>query len=123
MAETGSAADITPLCADSRHELDLFDHLVGRASSVGAVRPSAVAVSQLRQIRCRLSALTHRRVRAHLDVGESAMTKYYACHTCDGAWSTTSAMRYRNGEAGTDSMRELIEDLWPELVHKLPPKR
>jgi hypothetical protein len=25
-------------------------------------------------------------------------------------------------EAISDSMRELIEDLWPELVHKLPPK-
>jgi hypothetical protein len=23
----------------------------------------------------------------------------------------------------SDPMRELIEDLWPELVHKLPPKR
>jgi hypothetical protein len=26
-------------------------------------------------------------------------------------------------EAISDPMRELIEDLWPELVHKLPPKR
>jgi hypothetical protein len=26
-------------------------------------------------------------------------------------------------EAISDSMRELIEDLWPELVHKLPPKK
>jgi hypothetical protein len=26
-------------------------------------------------------------------------------------------------EAVSDPMRELIEDLWPELVHKLPPKR
>ena len=25
-------------------------------------------------------------------------------------------------EAVSDPMRELIEDLWPELVHKLPPK-
>jgi len=25
-------------------------------------------------------------------------------------------------EIVTDSMRELIEDLWPELAHKLPPK-
>jgi hypothetical protein len=25
-------------------------------------------------------------------------------------------------EVVTDSMRELIEVLWPELVHKLPPK-
>jgi len=23
----------------------------------------------------------------------------------------------------SDPMREVIEDLWPELVHKLPPKR
>jgi hypothetical protein len=26
-------------------------------------------------------------------------------------------------EAVSDPMRELIEDLWPELVHKLPPKK
>jgi hypothetical protein len=26
-------------------------------------------------------------------------------------------------EAVSDSMRELIEDLWPDLVHKLPPKK
>jgi hypothetical protein len=26
-------------------------------------------------------------------------------------------------EAISDPMSELIEDLWPELVHKLPPKR
>jgi hypothetical protein len=23
----------------------------------------------------------------------------------------------------SDSMREVIEDLWPELAHKLPPRR
>ncbi len=26
-------------------------------------------------------------------------------------------------EAISNPMRELIEDLWPELVHKLPPKK
>jgi hypothetical protein len=26
-------------------------------------------------------------------------------------------------EVVSDSMRELIEDLWPELVHKLTPKK
>jgi len=26
-------------------------------------------------------------------------------------------------ESISDPMRELIEDLWPELVHKLPPKQ
>jgi hypothetical protein len=26
-------------------------------------------------------------------------------------------------EAVSDPMRELIEDLWPELVHKLPSKK
>jgi hypothetical protein len=26
-------------------------------------------------------------------------------------------------DAISDPMRELIEDLWPELVHKLPPKK
>jgi hypothetical protein len=26
-------------------------------------------------------------------------------------------------EAISDPMRELIEDLWPELVNKLPPKQ
>jgi hypothetical protein len=25
-------------------------------------------------------------------------------------------------QAVSDSMRELIEEVWPELVHKLPPK-
>jgi hypothetical protein len=26
-------------------------------------------------------------------------------------------------DAISDPMRQLIEDLWPELVHKLPPKK
>jgi hypothetical protein len=31
-------------------------------------------------------------------------------------------LKFDSIEAVSDSMRELIEDLWPELVHKLPPK-
>jgi hypothetical protein len=30
---------------------------------------------------------------------------------------------FKKIEAVSDSMRELMEDLWPELVSKLPPKR
>ena len=30
---------------------------------------------------------------------------------------------FKNIEDISESMRELIEDLWPELVSKLPPKR
>ena len=30
---------------------------------------------------------------------------------------------FKRIEAISDPMRELIEDLWPELVTKLPPKR
>jgi hypothetical protein len=26
-------------------------------------------------------------------------------------------------DAISDEMREVIEDLWPDLVHKLPPKK
>ena len=32
-------------------------------------------------------------------------------------------LEFERIEAISDPMRELIEDLWPELVHKLPPKR
>jgi hypothetical protein len=32
-------------------------------------------------------------------------------------------LEFESIEAISDPMRELIEDLWPELVHKLPPKR
>jgi hypothetical protein len=32
-------------------------------------------------------------------------------------------IRRQSIEAVSDPMRELIEDLWPELVHKLPPKK
>jgi hypothetical protein len=32
-------------------------------------------------------------------------------------------LEFEGFEAVSDSMRELIEDLWPELVHKLPPKK
>jgi hypothetical protein len=31
-------------------------------------------------------------------------------------------LKFDSIEVVTDSMRELIEDLWPELAHKLPPK-
>jgi hypothetical protein len=32
-------------------------------------------------------------------------------------------LEFKHIEAISDPMRELIENLWPELVHKLPPKR
>jgi hypothetical protein len=32
-------------------------------------------------------------------------------------------LKFERIEAVSDSMRALIEDLWPELVHKLPPKK
>ena len=32
-------------------------------------------------------------------------------------------LEFERIEAASDSMRELIEDLWPDLVHKLPPKK
>ena len=32
-------------------------------------------------------------------------------------------LEFERIEAVSDSMRELIEDLWPELVHRLPPKK
>jgi hypothetical protein len=32
-------------------------------------------------------------------------------------------LKFERIEAISDPMRELIEDLWPELAHKLPPKR
>jgi hypothetical protein len=32
-------------------------------------------------------------------------------------------LEFESIEAIADPMRELIEDLWPELVYKLPPKR
>jgi hypothetical protein len=32
-------------------------------------------------------------------------------------------LEFKRIEAISDPMRELIEDLWPELVPKLPPKR
>jgi hypothetical protein len=32
-------------------------------------------------------------------------------------------LQFERIEAISDPMRELIEELWPELVHKLPPKR
>ena len=31
-------------------------------------------------------------------------------------------LKFDRIEAISDDMRKLIEDLWPELVHKLPPK-
>jgi hypothetical protein len=31
-------------------------------------------------------------------------------------------LKFERIEAISDPMRELIEDLWPELAHKLPPK-
>jgi hypothetical protein len=31
-------------------------------------------------------------------------------------------VKFERIQAISDPMRELIEDLWPELVHKLPPK-
>jgi hypothetical protein len=30
---------------------------------------------------------------------------------------------FKRIESISDPMREFIEDLWPELVHKLPPKK
>jgi hypothetical protein len=32
-------------------------------------------------------------------------------------------LEFERTEAISDPMRELIEDLWPELAHKLPPKK
>jgi hypothetical protein len=32
-------------------------------------------------------------------------------------------LEFEHIEAISDPMRALIEDLWPELVHKLPPKK
>jgi hypothetical protein len=32
-------------------------------------------------------------------------------------------LSFERMEVVSDPMRELIEDVWPELVHKLPPKR
>jgi hypothetical protein len=32
-------------------------------------------------------------------------------------------LKFERIEAISDPMRELIEELWPELVHKLPPKK
>jgi hypothetical protein len=32
-------------------------------------------------------------------------------------------LKFKRIEAISDPMRELIEELWPELVHKLPPRR
>jgi hypothetical protein len=32
-------------------------------------------------------------------------------------------LEFERIEAVSDSMRELIEDLWPELVHRLPQKK
>jgi len=32
-------------------------------------------------------------------------------------------LEFEQIDAISDPMRELIEDLWPELAHKLPPKK
>jgi hypothetical protein len=32
-------------------------------------------------------------------------------------------LEFEHIEAISDAMRELIEELWPELTHKLPPKK
>ena len=38
-------------------------------------------------------------------------------------WIHKEVLEFERIEAISDPMRELIEDLWPELVHKLPPKK
>jgi hypothetical protein len=38
-------------------------------------------------------------------------------------WCSAFLLRLDRCEAISDPMRELIEDLWPELGHKLPPKK
>jgi hypothetical protein len=44
-------------------------------------------------------------------------------HSADIERIHKEILEFKNIEAVSESMRELIEDLWPELVSKLPPKR
>jgi hypothetical protein len=44
-------------------------------------------------------------------------------HSADIERIHREVLEFKNIEAVSESMRELIEDLWPELVSKLPPKR
>jgi hypothetical protein len=38
-------------------------------------------------------------------------------------WIHKEVLKFERFEAISDPMRESIEDLWPELVHKLPPRK
>jgi hypothetical protein len=44
-------------------------------------------------------------------------------HSADIERIHNEVLDFKNIEAVSEPMRELIEDLWPELVSKLPPKR
>jgi hypothetical protein len=49
----------------------------------------------------------------------------HASSTAESLCPTRSSgyTRFERIKAVSDPMRELIEDLWPELAHKLPPKK
>jgi hypothetical protein len=49
--------------------------------------------------------------------------KPQTCSRCEIERIHKEALSFERIEAISDPMRELIEDLWPELEYKLPPKK
>jgi hypothetical protein len=49
--------------------------------------------------------------------------KPQTCWRCEIERIHKEALSLERIEAISDPMRELIEDLWPELEYKLPPKK
>jgi hypothetical protein len=70
------------------------------------------------------------RIRRRIGRNDQEETRYES-HVFDGRIIHSAQIErihkevldFKRIEAISDPMRELIEDLWPELVTKLPPKR
>jgi hypothetical protein len=70
-------------------------------------------------------------IRQKLATGMTKKRRVYQPRVFDGRVITSDeikrihkeVLKFERIESVSDSMRALIEDLWPELVHKLPSKK
>jgi hypothetical protein len=100
-----------------------------RPSISSAVRP--VAGGSIAAILAKFSSTKGRyRIRRRIGRNDQEETRYESrvfdgriIHSAEIERIHKEVLDFERIEAISDPMRELIEDLWPELVTKLPPKR
>ena len=95
--------------------------------------PLAREREPIERVRARLEALVMANAAPRCGAGNTKKRRTYQPRVFDGRVIISDeieriqrihkeVLEFERIEAISDPMRELVEDLWPELVHKLPPR-